>query len=111
MLLREWRKMARELPVKLVYFLKNALEDVDDGYEYASELNRILNSDDSQLSLKSKEIDALKEFGEGVKKTIGEINHYSQEKIKELEREHFGSKGIMGYLGAAEEPAKPIWPF
>jgi hypothetical protein len=103
--------MTRELPVKLTYFLKNALEDLDDGYEYASELNRILNSDDCQLTLKGKEIDALRDFAENVKKAVGEINYYSRERVKELEQEHFGGKGIMGYLGTAEESGKPVWPF
>lgn len=28
---------------KLKYFLKTALKDMDNGYEYSSELNRILN--------------------------------------------------------------------
>ena len=103
--------MAREVPENLNYFLKNAVKDADDGYEYASELNRILNSDSCQLALSGKEIDALREFADSVKKAIGEINYYSEEKIKEIEREHFGSGGILGYLGAVQEQEKPKWPF
>ncbi len=103
--------MPGEIPDKLKYFLKTALDDVDDGYEYASELNRILNSDDCQISLSPKEIDALREYAEEVKK-VGEINHYTTEQIHEIEREHFGSRGIMGYLKADHgAPEKPIWPF
>lgn len=103
--------MSREVPQKLVSFLKTALEDVDDGYEYASELNRILNSDDCQAALSPKEIDALREYAENVKK-VGEINHYTKEQILEIEREHFGTRGIPGYLKVDHgNPEKPIWPF
>ncbi len=103
--------MSRVIPNKLLSFLKTALEDVDDGYEYASELNRILNSDDCQSVLSLKEIDALREYAEEVKK-VGEINYYSKERILEIEREHFGARGIPGYLKADHgEPGKPIWPF
>jgi len=101
--------MARSIPENLVYFLKNGIKDVDDGYEYASELNRILNSDSCQKDLCGKEIDILREFAERVKK-IGEINYYSEERIKEIEKELFGSKGILVYLGAADV-SKPQWPF
>lgn len=103
--------MARVIPEKLMYFFKNAVKDVDDGYEYASELNRILNSDDCQISLSSKEIVRLRDFADDVKK-VGEMNHYSEEKIKNIEREHFGSRGIMGFLGAdTVKDSKPQWPF
>jgi hypothetical protein len=103
--------MQREIPEKLRYFLKNALNDVDDGYEYSSELNRILNSDDCQLSMSSREIEALREYADEVKK-VGEINHYTEERIVEIERERFGSRGILGYLNADHgAPAKPLWPF
>ena len=103
--------MSREVPQKLVSFLKTALEDVDDGYEYASELNRILNSDDCQAALSPKEIDALREYAENVKK-VGEINHYTKEHILEIEREHFGTRGIPGYLKVDHgSPEKPVWPF
>lgn len=103
--------VARELPENLRYFLKNAVKDVDDGYEYASELNRILNSDSCQTALSGREIDALRSYADDVKKNIGEINYYSEEKIKDIEREHFGSKGILGFLGIAQETKKPEWPF
>lgn len=103
--------MSREIPNKLLTFLKTALEDVDDGYEYASELNRILNSEDCQTVLSPKEIDALREYAEEVK-IVGEINHYSQERILEIEKEHFGTRGIPGYLKVDHgAPEKPIWPF
>ena len=103
--------MSREIPNRLMYFLKTALEDVDDGYEYASELNRILNSDDCQTVLSPKEIDALREYAEEVKK-VGEINQYTTEQILEIEKEHFGTRGIPGYLKADHgAPEKPIWPF
>ncbi len=103
--------MSREIPNKLLSFLKTALEDVDDGYEYASELNRILNSDDCQTVLSPKEIDALREYAEEVKK-VGEITHYTTERILEIEKEHFGIRGILGYLKADHgAPEKPIWPF
>lgn len=103
--------MSREIPNKLMTFLKTALQDVDDGYEYASELNRILNSEDCQTVLSPKEIDALREYAEEVKK-VGEINHYTTEQIQEIEREHFGMRGISGYLKADHgAPEKPIWPF
>jgi len=103
--------LSREIPQKLLNFLKNAVKDVDDGYEYASELNRILNSDDCQLVLKQREIEDLRSFADQVKKSIGEINYYSEERIKDIEREHFGSRGIVGYLGVSNEPSKPLWPF
>jgi len=104
-------RMSREIPDKLVYFYKTALKDMDDGFEYASELNRILNSDDCQNSLSGKEIDTLRDYADEVKK-IGEINHYTEVKIKELENQWFGSRGIMGYLHADHgSPHKSLWPF
>ena len=103
--------MSRVIPNKLMSFYKTALDDVDDGYEYASELNRILNSDDCQIALSPKEIDALREYAEEVKK-VGEINYYTREKILEIEKEHFGTRGIPGYLKADHgDPGKPLWPF
>lgn len=105
--------MARNIPEKLIYFLKNALKDVDDGYEYASELNRILNSDDCQTSLNSMEINTLRDYAEKVKK-IGEINYYSEEKVKDIEREIFGSRGVLGFLSADHSSgvgSKSAWPF
>lgn len=102
--------MSRDIPEKLLYFLKNGIKDVDDGYEYSSELNRILNSDDCQLSLKSKEIELLREYSEKVKK-VGEINYYSQERVKAIETELFGTRGILGFLGALNAEPKPQWPF
>ena len=102
--------MSREIPDKLVHFYKIALKDMDDGYEYASELNRVLNSDDCQKTLSGKEISTLRDFADEVKK-IGEINHYTEVKIKELENEWFGSRGILGYLSADHGgPQKPLWP-
>ena len=101
--------MPRELPQKLAYFLKNALKDVDDGYEYSSELNRILNSDDCQMFLTQREIQDLRDYAEEVKK-VGEINHYSEERVHDIEQEHFGSRGILGYLGA-HKALKTNWPF
>ncbi len=103
--------MSREIPNNLSSFLKTALDDVDDGFEYASELNRILNSDDCQAALSPKEIDALREYAQEVKK-VGEINHYTTERILEIEKEHFGTRGIPGYLKADHgKPEKPVWPF
>ncbi len=103
--------MPREIPESLKLFLKNALKDMDDGYEYASELNRILNSDDCQRVLTGKETDALRRYADDVKK-VGEMNYYAEERIKELERDHFGSRGLLGYLGVEPEaPRKPVWPF
>ncbi len=103
--------MNREIPQKLLYFLKNAVKDVDDGYEYASELNRILNSDECQHSLTGKEIERLRDYADKVK-NLGEINYYVEEKIKDVEREFFGDRGILGFLGlAAATESKPQWPF
>jgi hypothetical protein len=103
--------MTRKVPNKLLSFLKTALDDVDDGYEYTSELNRILNSDDCQLVLLTKEIEALREYAEDVKR-VGEINYYAIEKIREIEKEHFGAEGILGYLKVDQgQPGKPVWPF
>ncbi len=103
--------MSREIPNKLSAFLNTAFDDVDDGYEYASELNRILNSDDCQAALSPKELDALREYADEVKK-VGEINYYTRERILEIEREHFGERGIFGYLKADHgQPGKPVWPF
>ncbi len=105
--------MALNIPEKLVYFFKNALKDVDDGYEYASELNRILNSDDCQTALSGLEIETLREFAEKVKK-IGEINYYSEERVKDIEREIFGSRGVIGFLSADHSKSassKLNWPF
>ena len=101
--------MENRVPEKLLYFLKNGLKDVEDGYEYHSELSRILNSDDCQQQLSAKEIEYLRDYGEKVKK-IGEINHYSEERVKEIEEEVFGARGILGFLGI-EPPKKPQWPF
>jgi predicted house-cleaning noncanonical NTP pyrophosphatase (MazG superfamily) len=94
--------MAREIPQKLIIFLKNAIKDVDDGYEYSSELNRILNSDECQTALTGKEIEALRDYSDKIKK-IGEINYYSEQKIKDIETEFFGGKGILGFLGVSTE--------
>ncbi|HEY8350615.1 MAG TPA: hypothetical protein PK767_01980 [Clostridiales bacterium] len=103
--------MARDIPNKLLTFLKTALDDVDDGYEYASELNRILNSDECRAALSAREIDALRDYADEVKK-VGEMDYYAKERISELEREHFGAGGIQGYLkGDRSEPEKPVWPF
>jgi hypothetical protein len=105
--------MPRELPENLKYFLKNALKDSDDGYEYASELCRILNSDDCQLCLTSKEIESLRDFADEVKRDVGEINRYTEEKIQEIETRHFGKRGILGYLEGQQggPDNKPVWPF
>jgi len=103
--------MPREIPEKLLPFLKNAVKDVDDGYEYASELNRILNSDECQAALTSKEIEALRDYADDVRKNVGEMDYYSEERIKNIEEEHFGRRGILGYLGVVKEPPKPQWPF
>ena len=106
--------MSRVIPEKLLSFLKTAVDDVDDGYEYASELRRILNSDDCQTMLSPKEIEALREYADEVK-TVGEINYYTKERILEIEKEHFGTRGIPGYLkadyGEPRKPQKPVWPF
>lgn len=103
--------MQREIPEKLLFFYKTALQDLDDGYEYASELNRILNSDDCQRTLSSREIDVLRDYADEVRK-VGEINHYTEVKIKEIEKERFGTRGILGYLSADHgAPQKPLWPF
>ncbi|MDP4093605.1 MAG: hypothetical protein Q8920_09620 [Bacillota bacterium] len=101
--------MGRNLPQNLMYFIKNGIKDVEDGYEYSSELNRILNSHDCQTSLTSREIEVLRDYAEKVKK-IGETNYYAEERIKEIEREVFGTRGILGFLGVAAE-SKPQWPF
>lgn len=103
--------MKRELPDKFLNFLRNGIKDMDDGYEYASEFNRILNSDDCQHVLSGREIEALREYADEVRK-VGEINHYTEEKIKDIEKEHFGSRGIQGYLHVeASSEEKPHWPF
>lgn len=98
------------IPEKLKYFLKTALKDMDDGFEYSSELNRILNSDECQTALTGKQIDTLRDFADKVKK-VGEINYYSEQKIIALEKEFFGEHGILGYLGENVVPQKPVWPF
>lgn len=101
--------MSRNVPNKLLDFLKNGAKDVDDGYEYASELSRILHSDDCQHALTGREIELLNEFADKVKK-LGEINHYTEEKIKDIEHELFGIRGITGFLGVSNE-SRPQWPF
>ncbi|TYQ15373.1 UNVERIFIED_CONTAM: hypothetical protein Cloal_1820 [Acetivibrio alkalicellulosi] len=103
--------MAKRIPDKLKYFLKNGLEDFDDGYEYASELSRILNSDDCQQNLTSKEIESIRDFADDIKK-IGEFNYYSKDRVKEIETDRFGKSGIIGFLGGTlEDNSKPVWPF
>ena len=103
--------MNREIPQKLLYFLKNGVKDVDDAYEYASELNRILNSDECQHSLTSKEIELLRDYADRVK-SLGEITYYTEERIKDSEREFFGNRGILGFLKVEQSPqSKPLWPF
>lgn len=86
-----------KIPVSLENFIKNGKEDCDDGYEYASELNRILNSDICQQSLKQKDVDKLREFADEIRK-IGEFNNYTKDRIKNLEKDFFGSKGMLAYL-------------
>lgn len=103
--------MARTIPEKFMYFLKNGIKDADDGFEYACELNRILSSDDCQHAFNSKEIEIMREFADKVK-SVGEINHYTEVRINEIENEHFGTRGMMGFLGAANHELKPTqWPF
>jgi len=102
--------MSRTIPEKLNNFLKNAFKDVDDGFEYASELNRILSSDECQLTLKDKEIETLREYAEKVRKE-GEINYNTEQRIKEIEKEFFGNRGISGYLETVHEPKDIKWPF
>jgi len=102
--------MSRLIPEKLQNFLKNAIDDVEDGYEYASELRRILNSDDCQRSLTARELDLLYEYAEKVK-SVGEITYYTKNRIKDIETDLFGSRGISGFLGIAPEQSKPVWPF
>lgn len=89
--------MATFIPQKLDVFFKNACLDLDDGYEYSTELNRLLCSSECQEALSFNELDALRHFAEEVNK-IGEINHYSEERIKQLEIEIFGQRGVLGYL-------------
>jgi predicted house-cleaning noncanonical NTP pyrophosphatase (MazG superfamily) len=101
--------MGRILPENLMYFLKNGIKDAEDGYEYSSELNRILNSHDCQAMLTAKEIEIMREYCDKVKK-VGEITYYSEERIKDIETEHFGKRGILGFLGVTAE-TKPEWPF
>lgn len=103
--------MSREIPQKLLYFLKNGVKDVEDGYEYASELNRILNSDECQHALTAKEIELLRDYADKVSR-LGEISYYTEERIKDAEREFFGGRGILGFLGIEQTPSpKPVWPF
>ncbi|MGI6778306.1 MAG: hypothetical protein ACOX7R_09935 [Acetivibrionales bacterium] len=102
--------MERQIPESLKYFLKNALKDMDDGYEYSSELKRILNSEGCQSALTSKEMQRLRDYADDVKK-VGEINYYTEERIREIERDYFGSNGIEGFLGLKTTPSKPRWPF
>lgn len=90
--------MATNIPESLRYFLKNGLEDCDDGFEYCSELNRILNSDQCQHSLSGKEIDTIRDFADDIKK-VGEFNYYSRERVRKMEEEKFGRNGILGFLG------------
>jgi hypothetical protein len=101
--------LERVIPEKLLSFLRNGIKDVDDGFEYASELNRILNSDECQAIFKSKEIETMRDFADKVKK-VGEINHYTEERVKEIEIEHFGSRGIIGFLGSSNFPESK-WSF
>jgi hypothetical protein len=107
---REGDFVEREIPQKLIIFLKDALKDVDDGFEYSSELYRLLRSDECQINLKEREIDTLREFADKVK-NIGEIDCYSEEKIKDIECEVFGNRGILGYLGVETLDPKSKWPF
>lgn len=101
--------MDRIIPEKLLNFLKNGIKDVDDGYEYASELNRILNSDDCQNALKDREIEVLRDYADKIRK-VGEIDYYTEERVKEIEHEVFGDRGVLGFLGVINKP-KPQWPF
>ncbi|MDP4107762.1 MAG: hypothetical protein Q8935_22785 [Bacillota bacterium] len=101
--------MDRTIPDKLIYFLKNGPKDSEDGYEYASELNRILNSDDCQHSLSGKEIELLRDYAEKIRK-LGELDYYTEERIKDTEHDIFGTRGIIGFLGGKAEQ-KPQWPF
>ena len=86
-----------KIPVSLENFIKNAFEDCDDGYEYASELNRILNSDLCQQNLKQTDIDKLRDYADEVR-NIGELNNYTKDRINDLEKDFFVSKGLLEYL-------------
>ena len=96
--------MAKNVQEKIVRFLKDLAKDMEDGYEYASELNRILNSDDCQRSLNSMEIETLRDYAEKVKK-VGEINYYTETRIKEIEHEIFGTRGVLGFLADHTSPS------
>jgi hypothetical protein len=101
----------KSLPENLKYFLKNGVADCEDGFEYSSELNRILNSDDCQQNLQPREIDKLRDFSYEVKK-IGEFNNYTKDRIKDIEKDIFGNQGILGFLGVEDQKNnKPVWPF
>jgi len=103
--------LAVKVPENLKYFIKNGLIDSDDGFEYATELRRILNSDDCQANLSLKEIEKIREFADEVKK-IGEFNTYTKDRIKEIENDIFGSKCLKGFLGMDDnKTTKPVWPF
>ncbi|HEY9062333.1 MAG TPA: hypothetical protein VIO64_17815 [Pseudobacteroides sp.] len=104
--------MAKCVPEKLIRFFKVMVKDIEDGYEYATELNRILNSDDCQHSLNSMEIETLRDYAEKVKK-VGEINYYTEARIKEIEREIFGTRGVLGFLNDHTSNSCPAasWPF
>ena len=103
--------MSREVPAKLLSFLKTGVQDVEDGYEYASELNRILHSDECRHALTDKEIELLRDYADKVSR-LGEITYHTEERIKDAEREFFGDRGILGFLGIKQAPQpKPVWPF
>lgn len=90
--------MAREIPEKLLDFLTNGVKQIFDGYEYSSELNRILNHLECKESLNDREIEVLRDFAEKVKK-IDDYDYYFDKRLKGIEEEFFGVRGILGFLG------------
>lgn len=89
--------MAKYIPEKLVIFFENTSRTLDDGFEYSSELHRLLSTSDCQDALSSNEIEALRHFAEEVKK-VGEINLYTSQRVHNIEKEIFGQRGVLGYL-------------
>ena len=103
--------MSRNIPENLIYFLKNGIQCFDNTNEFSNELHRILSQDDCQKSLNSREIEVLRDFAEKVKK-IEDIDYYTEEKIKNVELELFGTRGVLGFLKVKENVIiKPVWPF
>jgi predicted house-cleaning noncanonical NTP pyrophosphatase (MazG superfamily) len=103
--------MAKYIPERLIHLLKNGSNSIDTCYEFSSELHKVLSQRECRNALNHKEMEVLRDFAEKVKKA-NDIDYYSKDKIRDIEKELFGTRGVIGFLKSNKNLGKEqIWPF